>query len=100
MKVVWSALAERRAVEAFEFIAHDRPHVAEAWLTRLFERAARLDRMARRGRVVPEIGLDAYRELLQAPFRLIYRIEVTRVVVLTIRHQRQRWDSSEIAADR
>lgn len=97
MKVTWSALAERRAIEAVDYIAQDRPQAAAAWLEELIERVADLDQFARRGRVVPEIGLPAYREILHAPYRVIYRVEASRVVILTLRHSRRAWDSSEVA---
>ena len=32
MKVVWSPLAEQRALEAVEYIAQDRPRTAAVWL--------------------------------------------------------------------
>jgi plasmid stabilization system protein ParE len=35
MKVVWSPLAEQRALEAVEYIGQDRPRTAAVWLERL-----------------------------------------------------------------
>ena len=32
-----------------------------------------------------------------APYRVIYRVDGKRVVVLTIRHARRAWDTAEIA---
>jgi toxin ParE1/3/4 len=96
MKVTWSPLAEQRALEAVDYIAQDRPQAAAAWLEELLERVARLDRFARRGRVVREIGLPAYREILHAPYRVSYRIDTSRVVMLTLRHGRRAWDPTEV----
>ena len=104
MKIVWSPLAERRALEAVDYIAQDRPQTAAAWLEELIERVGKLDRLARRGRVVREIGLSAYREILHAPYRVIYRVDATRVdatrvVILTLRHWRRAWDDAEVVDD-
>ena len=96
MKVVWSALAELRALEAVDYIAHDRPDGASEWLEELIARVARLDRMARRGRVVPEISLPDFREIFHAPYRVIYRIDVASVAILTLRHWRRSWDPGEV----
>ena len=96
MKVVWSALAELRALEAVDYIAQDRPDGAAVCLEELIARVARLDRFARRGRVVREVGLPAYREIFHAPYRVIYRVEVSRVVILTVRHGRRSWDPDEV----
>ncbi len=97
MKVIWSPVAEARALEAVDYIAQERPQAAAAWLEELLERTAALDRFPRRGRLVAEIGLPAYRELLHAPYRVIYRVDSTRVVILTLRHSRRAWDASEVA---
>jgi toxin ParE1/3/4 len=95
--VTWSALAERRALDAVDYIAQDRPQAAAAWLEELIERVGDLDQFARRGRVVREIGLPAYREILHAPYRVIYRVDESRVLILTLRHSRRAWDPSEVA---
>lgn len=100
MKVIWSALAEQRALEAVDHIALDRPEGAEEWLEELIERVGKLDRLARRGRVIPEIGLPAFREIFHAPYRIIYRVDTTRVIILTLRHWRRAWDPTDIAAGR
>ncbi|MGH7656514.1 MAG: type II toxin-antitoxin system RelE/ParE family toxin [Gemmatimonadaceae bacterium] len=86
MKVIWSPLAERRALEAVDYIAEDRPQLAADWLEDLLERVAALQRFPRRGHVVPEIGDSTYREILHAPYRVIYRVDEDRVVILTLRH--------------
>ena len=96
MKVEWSALAERRARQAADYIAKDRPLAAAAWLEELLARVAGLDRLARRGRIAPEIGRPAYREIFHAPYRIIYRVERERVLLLTLCHSRRAWDPSEL----
>jgi len=95
VKVVWSALAELRASEAVDYMAQDRPDGASEWLEGLITRVAKLDRMARRGRMVPEIGVPTFREVFHAPYRVIYRVDGGRVVILTLRHWRRSWDPSE-----
>ena len=96
MRVIWSPLAEARAIEAVDYIARERPQAAAAWLEELLERTAALARFPKRGRLVTEIGLPAYRELLHAPYRVIYRVDPTAVVILTLRHSRRAWDKSEV----
>ena len=96
MKVLWAPLAETRALEAVDYIAHERPAVAAEWLEELLERTAALTRFPRRGREVPEIARPASRELQHAPYRIIYRVDATQVVILTIRHWRRAWDPTEV----
>lgn len=99
MKVIWAALAEQRALEAVDYIAQDRRQAAAAWLEELIERVGWLDRFARSGRVVPEVGVPAYREIFHAPYRVIYRVDASTVVILTLRHWRRAWDQSEVVDD-
>lgn len=96
MKVIWSPLAERRALEAVDAIAKDRPRAAAAWLDELLTRVGSLDRFAKRGRVVPEIGRPEYRQVMHYPYRVIYRVDAGQVVILTIRHGRRAWDPAEV----
>lgn len=96
MKVVWAPLAEKRAIEAVDYIARERPAVAAAWLEQLLERTSALSRFPRRGREVPEIARQQYREIQHAPYRVIYRVDSAQVVILTLRHWRRAWDESEV----
>lgn len=100
MKVEWSPLASQRALEAIDYIASERPQAAIAWLDQLLSRVGQLKTFPRRGRVVREIGHPAYRELIHPPYRIIYRLDASRVVVLTLRHSRRAWDPGEVVGDR
>jgi plasmid stabilization system protein ParE len=57
---------------------------------------SQLDRFEAQGRVVSEIGIPAYREILHAPYRIIYRVDASRAVILTLRHGRRAWDPAEV----
>ena len=99
MKVVWSSLATRQAQDAVAYIAGDRPDTAVEWLEELLERVALLELFEELGRVVPEIGLAAYRELPHKPYRIIYRVDAARVVILTLRPMRMDWDAVDMRND-
>jgi plasmid stabilization system protein ParE len=78
----------RRDLEAIvEFIATDDPVAATRILNAIDLRVSSLERMPQRGRVVPELaafGIHTYRELIEAPWRIIYRIGGSSVFVLVI----------------
>jgi toxin ParE1/3/4 len=70
-----------------DFNAADSDENAVAVLDRLEERAEAIRLAAERGRVVPELqAVDVlqYRELIERPRRIIYRIEPDQVVVLAV----------------
>jgi len=97
VKVVWSPLAERRTAEAFAYVASDRPSAAVRWLDRLLDAVATLAEFPDRGRAVPELQRPDIRELIVAPYRVMYRRDAKRVVVLTVRHGRRQFDADEVA---
>jgi plasmid stabilization system protein ParE len=75
--------------EIASFIAQDQPHAAEEWAEEVFAAVERLERFPESGRVVPEVRRETIREVIHGNFRIIYRVEPTRVAVLTVRHSRQ-----------
>jgi plasmid stabilization system protein ParE len=97
VKIVWSPLAIDHAHEAAAYIAGDKPDAALRWLDGLFEVTDRLEMFPESGRIVPEIGLPEFREVVyRKAYRVIYRIEKTRVSILTIRNFAQLLDPGEL----
>jgi toxin ParE1/3/4 len=99
VKLVWSPLAIERAYEAAAYIAGDKPEAALRWLNGLFEVTDRLELFPESGRVVPEIGLPDFREVIyRRAYRVIYRVEKSRVAILTVRNCAQLLDESELGS--
>jgi toxin ParE1/3/4 len=97
VRIVWSPLAIDRAYEAAAYIASDRPDAALRWLEGLFEVTDRLEMFPEAGRVVPEIGLPEFREVVyRKAYRVIYRIEKSRVSILTVRNFAQLLERTEL----
>lgn len=74
--VEWSEVARRDLERIVDYLAEDNPAAALRVLARIEKRAAALDILPERGRVVPELarlGVRLYRELQVPPHRLIYR---------------------------
>ena len=67
-----------------DFIARDSPRAALQWVDRLVARAKRVGQHARSGRIVPEIDDPDVREVFLKTYRIIYRVEPRRVLVLTV----------------
>jgi plasmid stabilization system protein ParE len=96
MRVIWAPRAIARAAEIAQYIAHNRPSAAARWMEELFSRAATLGRQPRRGREVPELDRDEIRQVLHGDYRIVYRIDPKRIVVLTVRHGRRQWDPTDV----
>ncbi len=86
-RVLWTRTARRDLDAIVAYIATDSIENALSVLGRLQERADSLTTAAERGRLVPElrsIGVQQYRELVDRPWRIIYRIEPDSVMVLAV----------------
>ncbi len=86
-EVLWAQTAEKDLHGVIEVIRQDRPETAIKILERIQARATKLATSPRQGRVVPELmkqGVSRYRELLVKPWRIVYRIEDSRVYVLAV----------------
>jgi len=70
-------------------VAEDSPSAAAELLQRLLKASASLGVLAERGRMVPEKPDESVRELLVNPFRLVYQVRHSVVIVLALLHQRQ-----------
>ena len=89
MNIVWSPLAVDRASEIAGYIAQDKLSAAEKWIETLFSKVEQLKTFPESGRIVPEIEDAQFREIIYGNYRIIYRIEVNRISILTIRHGKQ-----------
>jgi len=99
MRVIWAPRAIRRVTEIAGYIAADRPGAARTWTRALFDRVRTVSHQPRMGRQVPELNRDEVREVLHGEYRVVYRIDPKRVVVLTVRHGRREWDPAELEPD-
>lgn len=66
---------------------------AEVFEAKLIEKLRRLEQFPRLGRVVPEIGDEAIREVLHRNYRIVYLLDSDQeeVMVLTIFHSAQQF---------
>jgi len=96
MRILWSPLALVRVEEVAGVIAADRPSVADRWIVGLFARVKRLQPHPELGSMVPELGRPEIRQLIYGRYRVIYRLDPHRIVVLTVRHSRQEFDVTEL----
>jgi len=86
-EVSWTDTARRDLTNIVEFIAEEELQAALAVLARLEHRANTLCNHPERGRLVPElraVDIFHYRELIERPWRIVYRIEGRRVLVIAL----------------
>ena len=70
-----------------EFIAKDSVKYAKIQVNRFFDNVEILKKYPKYGRIVPEIGEEEIREIIQGNYRIIYRIITEKQIdILTVHH--------------
>ncbi|VAW82349.1 Death on curing protein, Doc toxin [hydrothermal vent metagenome] len=98
MKIIWSPLAVDRVSEIAEYIALDKPPAAKKWVDAVFNSVKRLEQLPESERIIPEIQLENFREIIFGNYRIIYRIDKNQVSILTVRNSTQILPIDEILA--
>ena len=93
--VYWTSIARSDLDAIINYIAVDSVIKALAVLGKLEKKAASLSAQSGRGRIVPElktIGINHYRELIVKPWRIVYRVESDRVLIMAVLDSRRDLD--------
>jgi toxin ParE1/3/4 len=86
-RVEWVSVAELELKQIINYIAIDSPGNALQILRKIRQKAYSLYTFPERGRIIPELqahGISIYRELIEGPWRIAYRITDTTVYVLSV----------------
>jgi plasmid stabilization system protein ParE len=86
-RVHWANVAENDLIGIIEYIAQDNLTNAIKVFETIKKKTSSLSQFPERGRIVPELkdhGIILYRELIVAPWRIIYRISAKKVYVLSV----------------
>ena len=85
-RIVWApqAIEDVEAIRAY--VARDSPHSADLLVEQLVSAVARLEDNPLSGRVVPEVGDEALREVTYSNYRIVYRLRLDLAEVVTVFH--------------
>ena len=84
MTVIWTREALEKLNEIEKFIATDSPKRAEEFINFLIERCESILKNPKIGRSVTEISIPEIREIIVKKYRIIYRIRVGKIEILTV----------------
>ncbi|HKI01549.1 MAG TPA: type II toxin-antitoxin system RelE/ParE family toxin [Thermoanaerobaculia bacterium] len=90
MKVLWTENAISHLIAIYEYIARDSSFYAQRMVDRLTKRSRQLSDFPNSGRMVPEYSVADIREVVEKPYRLIYRVYPDRIEILAAIHGAQR----------
>jgi toxin ParE1/3/4 len=86
MRVLWTNTARGHLSAIHDYIARDSATYALRMVDRLTRRSIQISQQPMSGRKVPEFNMDHIREVIEGPYRIIYRIRPERVDVLAVLH--------------
>ena len=90
MEVYWTDKALSQLDAIYEYIAQDVPIYALSVVDKITARSAQLSAFPQSGRAIPEYEDVELRELIEPPYRLLYRVNGERIDVIAIFHGAQR----------
>jgi plasmid stabilization system protein ParE len=89
VKIDWSDNAIKHLIAIHDYIAKDSTLYAQRMVDRLTRCSQQLAVFPMSGRMVPEYGLKEIREIVERPYRIIYRLWPDRVEILAVIHGAQ-----------
>ncbi|NQV51399.1 MAG: type II toxin-antitoxin system RelE/ParE family toxin [Candidatus Marinimicrobia bacterium] len=90
--VLWTDVAENDLIGIIDYIAEEDPGAALKIMDKIRRRTNSLFNLPERGRIVRELseqGISGYHELIVSPWRIIYKIEDNKVLVLSVLDSRR-----------
>jgi len=95
--VKWTAHAKSQVHHIHDYIAQDSPLYAKRVSEALVKKTIGLDELPRKGKKVPELNVDAMRELGLYSYRILYEIKPDNLIeVLAVIHKRQHLEAEDI----
>lgn len=85
----WTEHAIAQLAAVAEYVSLSSPVYAEHFVERIAGRLEQAREFPESGRVVPEFGRAELRELIEWPYRLVYRVHADAIEVLSVLHGRQ-----------
>jgi toxin ParE1/3/4 len=89
VRIHWTHTAIQHLLAIHEQIAWDAPLYAHRMVDRLTRRSEQIATFPQSGRIVPEYGAPDIREVIERPYRIMYRIKPEQIDILAVVHSAQ-----------
>ena len=86
MKVLWTENALKHLLDIYEYISQNSPTYATRMVDRLTRRSEQIANFPMSGREVPEYEAKDIREVIEKPYRIIYRLNPDQIDILAVVH--------------
>jgi len=91
-KVQWTSNAKEDLLNIIAYIKENSPTIARDVYQKIKSKANSSNFLPLRGRLVPELqkeGITMYRELISAPWRIMYKVDNDTIYIMAIFDSRQ-----------
>lgn len=89
-QVIWTANARENLAEISEYLEEYSSYFADTIIKRIFSRTDQLTNFPEMGRMIPEIDLPEFRELLEGNYRIMYELLDDDIILIQrVIHQAQ-----------
>lgn len=92
-QINWSPEAVEDIEEIAQYIEKDSPFYAQAVIEQIIAASRQLNELPLRGRVVPELEDETYRELFIYSYRLIYYVKASQILIVAVIHGKRRLEN-------
>ena len=89
MRVHWTNKAIDHLLAIRDYAAQNSKIYADRLVDRLTRRSEQIGTFPKSGRMVPEYSREDIREVIERPYRIIYRIREEQIDVLAVLHSAQ-----------
>jgi toxin ParE1/3/4 len=96
-EIIWTEPAIGELDEIADYIALDDPQAARELVRRVFDHVAQLADHPESGSRPPELKGSRYRQIVEPPCRIFYRVEGDSVVILYIMRSERRLRRSRMS---
>ena len=89
MKVSWSNRALKSLASIYRYIEEDSPSAANQTIDRIIKRGDSLASFPQLGRIVEHYNRPNIRELIENPYKIIYRVQKDEIQIIDVFHSAQ-----------
>jgi len=82
----WSETSKNDLKNIYDYISRDSEFYAKTFVQKIQEEVNTLKTHKKLGRIIPEYNLEELRELIFQNYRIIYKLEDTKIFIVTIFH--------------
>lgn len=86
VSIIWTESANSDLIDIKEYVSLDSVVQAALLIEAIYTKAQILSKYPEIGKPVPELSGTEYRELLFKRYRIIYRVSITDIFILSVHH--------------